>query len=70
MGMDRSKRFEKWLDNADQRKKDKLIQMEKQVRILIHVFDLIGEVDQKAFHALARISHEIKTEYEQDDESQ
>lgn len=68
MGMDRSKRFEKWLDNADQRKKDKLIQLEKQVRILIHVYNLVGEVDAKALHALARISHEIKTEYENDGE--
>jgi hypothetical protein len=61
---DRSIKFRKWLEELTPEKMDKMIAMEKYVRILVHVFDLVGEVDTKAFHGLARTSREIRTEYE------
>lgn len=64
MGMDRSERFREWLQEMTPEKIDKLVKMEKSVRLLIHVWDLIQEVDVKALHNLARVSHEIRTEYE------
>lgn len=64
MGMDRSEKFREWLKDLTPEKVDQLAKMEKQVRLLIHVWDLIQEVDVKAFHNLARVSHEIRKDYE------
>lgn len=62
---DRSKKFEEWIREPTDDKIEYLVRLEKQVRILIHVFNLIGEVDAKAFHNLARLSHEIRKHYEE-----
>jgi hypothetical protein len=65
---DRSEMFRKWLENPTEERVNKLVQMEKSVRLLIHVWNLIGEVDIKALHNLARVSHQIKSEYEDNGE--
>lgn len=68
MGMDRSEKFREWLKDLTPEKVEHLVKLEKQARLLIHVFDLVGEIDTKAFHNLARVSHEIKAAYEQTDQ--
>jgi hypothetical protein len=64
MGMDRSDKFREWLKEMTPEKVEKLVMMEKQVRLLIHVWDLINEIDVRVFHNLARVSHKIRKEYE------
>lgn len=64
MGSDRSESFREWLKDMNDEKIDKLVRMEKQVRILIHVWNLVNEFDMKAFHLLARVAHQIRNEYE------
>lgn len=64
MGSDRSEKFRAWLKDLDDEKIEKLVRMEKAVRMLVHVWDLVQEFDVKAFHALARVSHEIRSNYE------
>lgn len=61
---DRSDKFREWVRTADDRQVEKLVHLEKNVRILLHVWDLIGEVDVKALHNMARVAHSIREEYE------
>lgn len=62
--MERSDKFKAWASELDADKMEKLARLEKNVRILLHVWDLIGEVDVKALHHMARVSHQIREEYE------
>lgn len=64
MTQDRSDKFREWLKDLTPEKVDKLVRMEKSVRLFIHVWNLVHEFDPKVFHALARSHHEIKSEYE------
>lgn len=61
---DRSEQFRVWLQDLTPEKIDMLVRLEKSARILIHVWNLVNEVDVKALHTMARTSHEIKTDYE------
>lgn len=65
MANDRSELFREWLKDMTPEKIDKLVRLEKSARLLMHVWNLIGEVDLKVLHNLARVSHQIKEEYEQ-----
>lgn len=66
MVADRSERFREWLKDLTPEKVEKLVKMEKNVRLIIHVWNLVNELDVKVFHNLCRAHHEIKEEYERE----
>lgn len=60
----RSDLFRLWLAEMNESKLEDLLQLEKAARLLVHRYDLIGEVSTSDIHGVARIAKKIQSQYE------
>lgn len=61
----RSVHFAKWLGEMNEEKLVLIVELERQTRLLVHLFDLMGDVDEKTFAAVARASRKLQSYYEE-----
>lgn len=60
----RSEKFLETLNNLTDEDKDRLVELEKATRLFVHVWELIGEADEKLVIRLRDAMNEVKNAYE------
>lgn len=60
----RSDKFRVWLKELDEEKIMRLVDLERYSRLIVHTYDLTGDIDNKALRGLARSVKQIQEEYE------
>lgn len=61
----KTEHFAKWLENMNEEKLALILELERETRLLIHLFDLTEDVDQKTFAAVSRASKKLQSAYEE-----
>lgn len=60
----KSKHFGELLERMSEEDKILVLDLEKYTRLLVHTYDLVGEIDPKIFASLARTSRKLQVLYE------
>jgi len=64
----RSEKFIKWLEGATAEwvtKSKRLVELEKSARLVVHQYDLTGDIDPKDMGLLSRAVKQLQSDYEQ-----
>lgn len=61
---DRGIRFREMLDSLTEEDKDLLVRFERAARLVVHVYELVGEADPKLVQGMAEIAKLVQERYE------
>lgn len=61
---DRGIKFREMLDNLTEEDKDLLVRFERAARLVVHVYELVGDADGKLVQGLAEIAKTVQERYE------
>lgn len=60
----KSEKFKKYIEELTPEKVEQLIELEQGARMVVHIFDLVGEVSVREIHGLARAQKKLMECYE------